>query len=279
MLINKKLIFITILLGALAFAVGISIAFIELVSISSSENTTNLPSNNEALHPSGQIYQNTDEEVLENKQSYSVAIVGDSMVDTMGEDLNYLEDALESKYPDKEFEFYNYGMGAQTMYQAHERWNDDFIYKTRDFPSLPELKPDIIIVASFAYNPVYPFEKDKHWSKLAELIGEAKQITNQVYILAEVAPLGSDFGIGAGETSGWSDEQRLKHSEYIVQLLENAIQIGKVLEIPVIDAYTETKANGNFGDGTYTDKDDGIHPSAEGHKLTAEKIVETIEIK
>lgn len=210
------------------------------------------------------------------KEEYSIVILGDSMVDTMGENLDYLDEELNKKYPQIDFQLYNYGMGAQTMFQAYDRFDDDFIYKTRDYPPLHELKPDILIVASFAYNPLYPFDRDKHWTKYAELVAKAKEITSEVYILVEVAPIGKNFGKGAGETAGWDDEQRLRHSSYIVDLLDNAIGIGETMNVPVIDVYSHTKENGNYGDGTYTNSNDGIHPSIKGHELTAQTISEII---
>ena len=49
--------------------------------------------------------------IILKKTSYSIAIFGDSMVDTMGEKLEYLQETLGKKYPQTKFDLYNYGVG------------------------------------------------------------------------------------------------------------------------------------------------------------------------
>jgi hypothetical protein len=211
------------------------------------------------------------------KDSYKIAILGDSMIDTMGETMNPLSRELAVQYPSLKFNLYNYSMGATTVYQRLDGFGSSFDYKTRHFPPLSDLRPDIIVVASFAYNPRYPFVRDEHWLGLAGLIDKALNITENVYVLAEIAPLSYDFGRGAGETAGWSDTQRFNHAKVIVDQLENAIGLGAAKGISVINAYYPTKTAGAFGGKVYTNSSDGIHPSAAGHALMARLIATTIE--
>ncbi len=211
--------------------------------------------------------------------TYSIAIIGDSMVDTMGEQLEYLQKALKKRYPQTTFYYYNYGMGSKNVEEGINNFNSPFTYKTRNFVPLATLHPDIIIVGSFAYNPFYPHNRDRHWNSLTKLVQMAKDTGADVYMLAEIAPLGYGFGKGPGGVN-WEYDVSYKHSLDIVELLENAMYISQDhLKVPLIDAYTPTKANGKFGTGHYTDPNDGIHPSVAGHQLMAELIAAKIKLK
>src|SRR3972149_830689 len=47
-----------------------------------------------------------------SKKSYTIALIGDSMIDTLGFDLPHLAAALKKLYPTTQFNLLNYGMGA-----------------------------------------------------------------------------------------------------------------------------------------------------------------------
>src|SRR3989344_287471 len=212
------------------------------------------------------------------KKLYTIAIIGDSMVDTMGEVLEYLDSELKTKYPKTKFLLYNYGTGAQNIEMGLARFGSHFNYQSRDYQPIPELKPDILIVASFAYNPFTPHDRDKHWLTLTKLVETAKQVTPRVYMLAEIAPLREDFGKGP-QGVNWSDDTNYEHTLRIIQQLENTVGLSKALTVPLIDAFTPSF---NFetreGKREYVNSADGIHPSIEGNKFMAEKIAETIKL-
>src|SRR3989344_214775 len=85
---------------------------------------------------------------VSTKSLYTIAVIGDSMVDTMGEVLEYLDEALKNKYPDNKFLLYNYGTGAQNVETGLTRFATHFKYQSPDYPALPELKPHLLIVPS-----------------------------------------------------------------------------------------------------------------------------------
>lgn len=216
--------------------------------------------------------------IAARKDEYTIAIIGDSMVDTMGEKLEYLEHALAKKYPATKFKLFNYGVGSQNVEQGMERFNKPLAYKNRNYPSLPELKPDILIVASFGYNPLSPFDRDAHWLKLAEMIQAGRRISKQVYVLAEIAPLSHDFGKGPHGVN-WDQKSREEQAEKINEQLQNAIGLARSLNAPFIDTYHPSIIDGRQeGDKKYVNPDDGIHPSVEGHEFMADKIAETIKL-
>lgn len=211
------------------------------------------------------------------KNSYTVAIIGDSMVDTMGEKLEYLEHALTKKYPETKFTLYNYGHGSQNVIDGLDRIDKAFKYHDRDFKPLTELRPDVLVVASFGYNPLSPFDRDEHWLKLAELISRAKTITKNVYVLAEIAPQVADFGKGPNGVS-WPESMRIEQAKKITLQLQNAIGLARSLSVPLIDCFTPSiDEHSKEGNKKYINASDGIHPSIAGHEFMAEKIVNVIE--
>lgn len=210
------------------------------------------------------------------KTTCSIAVIGDSMVDTMGERLEYLEHALKKAYPTTEFNLYNYGKGSENVIEGLARIDAAFTYKDRSYPALPVVKPDLIIVGSYAYNPLTPYDRDMHWLKLAELIKKCETITPHVYILTEIAPLREDFGRGP-QGINWEESVRVAHSKKITEQLENAIGLSSSLKVPLINTYQASITDEqNTVKREYVNAGDGIHPSVEGHMLTADEIVKTV---
>ena len=214
---------------------------------------------------------------LPKKKSYSVVLIGDSMIDTMGENVDYLDKSLKERYPQTRFTLYNYGIGGQNVQQGLDRFDSNFTYSTRNFPPIPQVHPDIIIIGSFAYNPFTPYDRDKHWITLKQLINKAKEVSSSVYILAEIAPLKENFGKGPHGVN-WPSEMTVTVAREITELLDNAVALGGELGVPVINMYYSTQAFGNYGSGAYTNTDDGIHPSIAGHTFMADMIAKTLKL-
>lgn len=214
-----------------------------------------------------------------SKDEYTIAIIGDSMVDTMGERLEYLEHVLKKKYPKTSFTLYNYGVGSENVEEGLARLGKDFQYKDRTYPPLNTIHPDVLIIGSYAYNPFTPFDRDKHWLKLAEMVQEARKISPKVYLLAEIAPRKKDFGKGP-QGIKWEDNVRDSHAQKIITQMENTLGLSRSLHVPLIDAYTQS-IRPETGDVNpeFVSASDGIHPSAIGHVYTAEKIVESINLE
>ena len=213
-----------------------------------------------------------------SKTTYTIALFGDSMIDTMGENLDYLNKSLSAKYPETTFKFYNFGIGSQNVEQGLARWDEEFHYQNRNYSPISKIKPDIIILGSFSYNPFPPHDKNRHYIKLKELVIKAKLQTSNVYLLAEIAPTKVGFGKGPGGVN-WPQDLANKQAQNIVEQLENAINISKSENITLINAYKESLTEGKFGNPVYVSNHDGIHPSVEGHVLMANLIAKTIKLK
>lgn len=207
-----------------------------------------------------------------SKNSYSIAIYGDSMVDTMGERLEYLEHSLKRLYPSVNFTLYNYGVGAQHVETGLGRWYSRLDYQDRHYPSITEVHPDIIVIGSFAYNPFSPYDRDRHWIGLTKLVQQTQTVSPNVYMLAEIAPLRSNFGKGPMGVN-YDENTAYTHSGWIVEQLENAVGLAKTLHVSLIDAFNPSK-----GHPEYTNPSDGIHPSVSGHEFTADIIANTIQL-
>jgi hypothetical protein len=216
---------------------------------------------------------------LKYKDSYLIAIIGDSMVETMGDSLEYLQGHIEKKYPGVNFVYYNYGVGGENVESALGRFDKEFNFGNKHYGSLSTLKPDILIVGSFAYNPFSNHDRKKHYSLLSDLVVRAKEASDNVYILAEIAPLENGFGKGIGGVN-WPEELADKHTVSIIEQLENAVVLADTIGVGLINVYSSSRVGGGkYGDVVYVNGHDGIHPSVEGHTFTARLIAKEIDLK
>ena len=217
--------------------------------------------------------------IAKQEKAIKLAVFGDSMVDTMGERLEYLEKSLKTRFPQLQFELYNYGMGSQNAEGGFQRLKKPFTYQTRSYRLLPDLRPDILIIGSFAYNPFFPYDRDRHWLALTKIIEEAEKISSNVYILAEIAPQKSSFGRGPNGIN-WEADTSYEHATHIVEQLENAVGLSKTLRVSLINVFQQSQINSQKeGRKEYINSDDGIHPSVRGHELMANMIASNIELK
>ena len=206
------------------------------------------------------------------KNSYTIALFGDSMIDTMG-DMKYLNDALTKKYPETKFNLYNYGIGAQNVQKGLDRLSSPFSYMDREYPPLKDINADIIIFGTFAYNPFEYHDIARYTNTLTNLFDQTKSFNKNIYLLIEIAPLGDKFGLGPHGIN-WPPDLTIKQSQRIDEQLSAAREVAKNLQVPIVDIYSHTKKT-----TIYTNVDDGIHPSYDGAVLTANLIAKTIIIK
>ena len=199
------------------------------------------------------------------------------MVDTMGENLDYLQKSFKKKYPNTEFKLYNYGIGSQNVVEANKRFSETFSYQTRNYPPIDQLNADIIIISSFAYNPLYPYDKNAYLSALSEVVAKAKKAGARVYLLAEIAPLKVGFGKGVGGVN-WDEAKTREQVSFILQNLDAAVNLASQTKTPLINAYGESQVDGKYGNKTYVGTHDGIHPSIEGEVFMAELIAQTLKL-
>lgn len=210
------------------------------------------------------------------KESYTIAFYGDSMIETMGTGLPYVHRLLTEKYPENDFVLYNYGIGAENMVEGMSRFSIPHSYKDREYEPITKLKADVIVLGSYSYNPLTPFDKNESWMLLAEFINKAKSTGAKVYLLAEQAPKKEGFATGVGGVN-WPPEISDPHVEKIIQGLKNAVGLAEATEVSLINVYEESKISGSeYGNPEYVAAHDGIHYSEEGQEFTAQEIVESL---
>lgn len=213
------------------------------------------------------------------RSHYRIAVLGDSMVDTLGPGVPHLQDALKQQFPRTSFTILNYGVGATNIEYGLHRLTHDYTYLEQPIPSLISQNPDIVIVESFGYNP-FPYDEgalDKHWLSMATAADTIRQQLPQAKIVfaATVAPNARLFGDGAPGLS-FSAEDKQKRVSNIKRYIESTVKFATSQKYPLADAYHPSlQADGN-GNPSYINPGDHIHPSDEGKRLFAREVVRTL---
>ena len=205
----------------------------------------------------------------------TIAIYGDSMVDTMGTNLPYFKKALAQYYPQTSFTLLNYGIGAQNIEQGLTRFSQPYNYKDRNYSAPINSEAEIIIIESFAYNPMGEAGLDQQWLALSQMVDQARANGAKVMLLATIAPTKSQFGQGPGGID-WPPQDAGEHAGLIGRYLENAVNLGRSLNLPVIDAYHASLLANGEGNLNYISSHDHIHPSVSGHQFIANLVAQKI---
>lgn len=226
--------------------------------------------------------QDTVSLVTSNKSGRKkIAILGDSMVDTMGTGLPYLSKQLKARFPNMEFDLLNYGIGSENIVTANDRIDNNYVYKDRSYPVLANLGADIIIVESFAYNPIGDNLGDltKQTEMINSIVSKLKNDNVKIIFLAVISPIKKNFGRGPGGVN-WEIDKSWEHATKIQTYLENGIKSASEIGLPIIDCYHATLLPNGEGIASYISTHDGIHPSVAGEEFMAAKIVEKlVELK
>ena len=193
------------------------------------------------------MHSNSTQVLGAQQRHLTVALFGDSMVDTMGTGAPTLKKALEDQNSGLDVTVFNYGIGAQTIEQGVARWDESYQCKDRNYPPVSQSGTEIIILESFAYNPIAPQNTERYKEQLAMLFQKARTAWARIYFLAPIAPLGADFGRGEKGVN-WSEAQALEHATLIKTYLEVGMDTAKAQGIPVIDAYRPGLTVSGFGE-------------------------------
>ncbi len=213
------------------------------------------------------------------KKSYTIALLGDSMVDTLGPDFPALKDKLKNLYPNTNFTILNYGVGATNIDYGIERLTNSYSYLGEQKSSLVSQNPDIVVVESFGYNP-YSFDEgalDKHWLAIAKIVDTLRANIPgvKVVIAATIAPDAATFGDGAPGLS-FGAEDKWEHVDVIKKYLDNAAKFAASQKLPLADAFHPSLDGNGNGKEVYINQGDHIHYSDAGRTLMATKVADAI---
>jgi len=221
----------------------------------------------------------TPKTYVSKKGHYTIALLGDSMIDTLGVGIPNLKTDLTALFPATTFTLLNFGVGGTNIDYGLTRLTNGYTYLNTSYPSVISTNPDIVVVESFAYNP-YSFDSgalEKHWTQLATIVDMLRNNLPgaKIIIAATIAPNSKTFGDGAPGIS-LSAEEKIAKTTTIKQYLHSTVQFAKSSHLPLVDAYDAT-LDGN-GDGLlkYINPGDHIHYSQTGRVFFTQKIADTI---
>lgn len=213
------------------------------------------------------------------KKHYTIAFLGDSMIDTLGPDLPHTQKELKKYYPGTTFTLLNFGAGGTNIAYGLERLTHSYTYLGKEIPSVVSQLPDIVVVESFGYNP-FSYETgaiDAHWIKLAEIVTSIKANlpSSKIIIAVTIAPNSKTFGDGAAGLA-FSSQDKQERTTVIKRYLESTIRFAASEHIPLADLYHSSLDSSNDGKLLYINGGDHIHYSEAGRSLFAEKVTNTI---
>ncbi|MBU1327324.1 SGNH/GDSL hydrolase family protein [Patescibacteria group bacterium] len=228
-------------------------------------------SNNAAPTPTSKPVRTT------RQKSYTIALLGDSMIDTLGKDAANLAGRLNSVYPRTDFTIQNYGVGGTNIDYGLARVTGDYDYVDSHIPALASQSPDVVVIESFGYNPFVQSDDylTRHWLALAHVIDALRLHIPGVklVIAATIAPNAEVFGDGV---LNWTSEQKHQKVATIKEYLKNAVKFARSQKLPLADAYHASLGSNGNGKLMYINPGDHIHYSEAGMALMAQKIAETI---
>lgn len=246
---------------------------IEDISYRLSKVKANLPTTSpNNINPLGDIEKNPI------RTTYSLIVLGDSMVDTLGRDLPDLKSLMLTNFPKYSFAILNYGFGATDLESGLYRLTHGSKYLNKYYPPLLSFQPDILVVESFAYNH-WTGEKsdlDRQWLTYSKIIDTVREKSPGTKILfaATIAPNALKYGDGV---LNWGKDLKWQSAQITRAYLQNMIGFAKSQNIPVADAYTPSLDKEGNGLLEFISSYDNLHPSKEGAVFFSKKIVEAIK--
>ena len=213
------------------------------------------------------------------KRNVTIAVLGDSMVDTLGPGVPHLQSKLAAFFSTTHFNILNYGVGATNAEYGLERLTHDYTYLGNHIASLVSQHPDMVVVESFGYNPFSIGEGalDRHWLTMAKIIDVLKgQIPGvKIVIAATIAPNAKTFGDGAAGLS-FGPIDKWQHVDVIKKYLDSTVRFAQSQHLPLANIYNPSLGSDGNGNLAYINPGDHIHYSDAGRELFAQKVTEAI---
>ncbi len=214
------------------------------------------------------------------KNQYTIALIGDSMIDTLGPEAPHLSGRLKELTSGASFKILNFGAGGTNAEDGPHRITADYTYLGNPVKSMKSQSPDIVVIESFSYNP-FPDPLDdgvtRHWLALAKLVDTVRaSIPNAKIIIAvTIAPNNQVFGDGAAGLS-FSLHDKAQRVAVIQKYLDSTIKFATGEHIPLADAYTPSRLPNGNGRLEYINPGDHIHYSDAGRAFFANIVAQTI---
>jgi hypothetical protein len=218
------------------------------------------------------------------ERKIKIAMLGDSMTDTAGLDCKELKLQLDQYYPGLQFELLNYGVGGTRAGYGLWRLTHEYEFRNTKFAPLVEIKPDIVLLESFAYNNGsdgdFPGGIEHFRDMHQQIVTTLREKTSaEIVFVVTIAPDPERF-LESVQNFVFTPSSVLRRmAEDRVKYLQEGLKIAAELDLPVVNVYQATldAAAGGVPLGTFIDQKDWIHPNAEGHRLTASLTIEVFK--
>jgi len=213
------------------------------------------------------------------KPHMTIAMVGDSMIETLGSGVPDLQKKLVIYYPNTTFTILNNGVGSTTIDSGINRLTKDYVVNAKKIPSVVSQQPDLIIIESFAYNP-YTLDEGaltRHWLALARIMDILREqlADAKVLLSATITPNAKTFGDGAPFIA-YTDIEKHEKVMTIKAFLDNTVRFARSENIPLANAYNPSTMRDGNGNWTYISPTDHIHYSTKGRLFFIDTLFEAI---
>lgn len=216
---------------------------------------------------------------VQNNRSYLTFLVGDSMVAALGANDEGLREDLIKYYPNHEFVNYNYGFPSTNIESLPARLTSTTIDEGNSHQSILSQGFDLIILESFAYNPLSQYPVADGLKKQTEILDQSVREIISMHpnaVIAIMTPIAPNKELFAKGVYDLSPAQREMWVNERVAYIKNAISFAESRNIPLIDIYSKTLTSDGDGDLKYINKNDYIHPSTASIILMNQTIADFI---
>ena len=251
------------------------ITFLFLISLLSPNSnlkvngvTTNIPTPT----PTPASISNYVKPTLPVKEAYTIILVGDSMTQALGPNSDAFRAKLEALYPDTIFGIFNYGFSATNILSVNDRLTKETTFNGTTFPSILGRQFDVIILESFAHNPLSEYPLDQGITLQNQTLDKIVRdivVTHPEAVIIFQATLGPSKTHYAQGNRDLDPQTRLKWTDERAYYLENHINYAKSHNIPLIDIFHPSLGENGSVNLKYIDSHDYIHPSTLGLELIA----------
>jgi len=197
----------------------------------------------------------------------TIAVLGDSMIQTLGPDMLPLKKSLQKYFPEHAFYLANFGQSATTIDKAANK-----------LPDIIALKPDIVVVESFAYNNFGNTQSgyDLQWQNLSNITSKIKaSLPNTKIVLSTtIAPNSVTFANGVKDMN-LSALDKVERTKTIKLYLQNLVKFATSQGFPLANAYQSSLVH-NEGNPQLISSTDFLHPSESGKNFFSEILASTL---
>ena len=233
--------------------------------------------------PTVTLFQQFVQPKVPLKDIYRIALLGDSMTHALGPHGGDFSEYMNEEYKKlagAAIIVDNYADPSTNIQSLKIRLSEPLEIDKTIYPPIRDRKDlDLIIVESFAYNPLSHLaqdhsEKEHHRELRYFLEFVAKELpSTKVIFMSTIAPNSLRFASPVQTMSAGDRKlQVAERSGY----LERHIELAGLYGIPVINVYAKSLTSTDDGDIRYINPSDYIHPSFAGIELIAREMTEFI---